>query len=96
MVAQRHRIVAQELHALEIWLGILRVALRDAGVHIATIEQQHMAACGFDFCTLRVNQRFTGREAVFAIVVFPKSTMVVVGVQNRELDRAADWIERWA
>ena len=89
MVADRHRVVADRVHAFEVGLGVLQIALRHAGVDVAAVEQEHLAAAGLDLGADAVDQRFARRHAVLAVAVGPEAAMVVVGVQDRQLQRLA-------
>ena len=40
VVAHGHRVVTQQVHALEVGLGVLQVALGHAGVDVAAVEQR--------------------------------------------------------
>ena len=87
MVADGHRVVAHQIHAAEVRLGILQIRLRNPGVNIAAREQQHAAAFCCHFFTNAVNQRFLRRQAILAIFTAPEVPVVIVGMQNGYLIR---------
>ena len=86
VVSDSHGIVSKQVHAFEIRHGVLQVRLGYAGVYVATIEQQTVAAGTRYLGAELVDQRFACRHTVLAISVFPESAVVVVGVQNRYLE----------
>jgi len=67
---------------LEVRNGVLQVGLGHAGVHVATIEQQAVAACGRHLLADLIHHGLARRHAVFAIAVLPETAVVVVGVQD--------------
>ena len=85
MVAHRHGVVADAVHALEVGFGLLEIGFRYAGIDVATRQQQHAAACGFHLGADAVDQRLARRHAVFAITALPEATVVVVGMQHRQV-----------
>ena len=95
MVAHRHGVITEHIHALEVGHGILQVRLRHPGVHVATIEQQRITARQEYFRADLVDHGFAGRHAVFAITVLPESTVVVVGVQDRDVVNLVFFGARW-
>ena len=82
MVADGHCLITQQVHAFEVRHGVLQVALWHAGVDITTVEQQAVAAIGRDLTPDAVNHRFACCHAVFAVAIFPKMAMVVIGVHH--------------
>lgn len=82
MVADRHRVVTHQVHAAEVRLGVLQIRFRHAGVDIAAGQQQQAAALRRHFLTNAVHQRFLRAQAVFAMIVLPEVTVMVVGMQN--------------
>ena len=84
MVADRHRVVAQQVHAFEVRHGILQIRLGHACVDIATVQQQAVTTAGSNVGTQGINHRFARCHAVFTIGVFPETAVVVVGVQDSD------------
>ena len=82
MIAQGHRIIANGFHAFEIRLGILNIRFRYAGVDVATAQYQQLAALLFDLFANLIDQCFLCGQTVFTVLVLPKTTVVIVGVQN--------------
>ena len=87
MVADSHRVVAHQIHAAEVWLGVLQVRFGYPGINIAARQQQHAAALRRDFLTNAVDQRFLRRQAVLAVFTAPEVPMVIVGMQNGDFIR---------
>ena len=84
MVAHRHGVIAQQVHAFEIRYRVLQIGLGHAGVDVATVEQQAVAASGSHFGADGVDHGLARRHAVFAVLVVPETAMVVIGVQHRD------------
>ena len=84
MVAHRHRVVTQQVHAFEVRHGVLQVRLRHAGVHIAAVQQQAVAATCCHIGANGINHGLARRHAILAVRVFPETAMVVVGVHDRQ------------
>jgi hypothetical protein len=82
VIAYGHRVIAQEIHALEVRHSVLQIRLRHARVHIAAIEQQAVAARCCHFGADAVNDGLACGHAVLTIAVLPEAAMVVVGVQD--------------
>ena len=82
VVTDCHRVVTHQVHAAEVRLGVLQIRFRHAGVDIAARQQQQAAALRRHFLTNAVHQRFLRAQAVFAVIVLPEVTVMIVGVQN--------------
>ena len=82
MVTDGHRVVANQVHAAKVGLGVLQIGFRHAGIDIASRQQQHAAALGCHLFTNAVHQRFLRRQTIFAIFTAPEMTMMIVGMQN--------------
>ncbi len=82
MVAYRHCIVADEVHAAEVRLGVQQIGLRHAGVDVATGEHQHAAPFGSHRFTDAVYQRLLRRQTILPVVAAPEVAVVIVGMQN--------------
>jgi hypothetical protein len=87
VVADGRGVVAEQVHALEVGLGILQVALGHAGVHVAAVEQQHLAAGGLDLGAHLVDQRLARGQTVLAVAVGPEAAVMIVRVQHGQLER---------
>ena len=85
VVAHRHRIVAQQVHALEVGPRVLQVGLGHAGVDVAAVEQQAVATGLGNLGADAVDDGLPGGHAVLPVAVFPEAAMVVVGVHHGEL-----------
>ena len=84
VVADRRGVVAEQVHALEVGLGILQVALGHAGVDVTAVEQQHMATGRGHLGADAVDQGLARGQPVLAVAVRPEAAVVVVGVQHRQ------------
>ena len=84
MIAEHHRIKADLCHGFKIRLGILHVGFGHACIDIAATEQQQFTTTRFNVCANTVNHGFLCCHPVLAIVVFPKATVMVVGVNDGE------------
>lgn len=87
VVAHGRDVVADEAHVLEVGLGILQVGLGHAGVDVATVQQQAVAAGRGHLGTDAVDHRLARGHAVLAVGVGPEAAVVVVGVQDGQPQR---------
>ena len=82
MITDGHRVVANQVHAAEIGLGVLQIGFRHAGIDIASRQQQHAAALGCHLFTNAVHQRFLRRQAIFTVFAAPEMAVMIVSMQN--------------
>ncbi len=85
VVAHRHGIVTDAVHADEVGLGVLQIGLGDPGVHVATGEHQHLAARRLGLGAQTLDQGFLGGHAIFTLVVVPETAVGIVGMEDGQL-----------
>ncbi|KAF5055962.1 hypothetical protein DSECCO2_372210 [anaerobic digester metagenome] len=84
VVAHGHGVVAHGVHAADVRLGVQHVGFGHAGVDVPGIEQEHMAAPVRRLGPHPVDHGLARRQAVLALGALPETSVMVVGVQDRQ------------